>query len=350
MKELRIGNHLVGPGHPSFLVAEIGINHNGDMALAEKMIAAAARAGATSVKFQNYRTEDFIGDTSLIYEYSSQGRLVVESQYEMFKRCELHAEQLTHLKRVCDRVGVLFHSTPTNADGVADLVNAGSPVLKNGSDYLTDLELIAAMGATGLPSVLSTGLATVEEIDDAVRAFRATGNDQLILLHCTSAYPAPPQELHMRKMVELASTFDCLTGFSDHSEGTTAAIVAIALGACWIEKHFTIDRGLPGPDQCFSSDEAEFAALVRGVRAAEAALVEAPLGPSERARVNRADFQLSCQAGTKLPAGHILQRSDIVCRRPGNGLPPKTAPSLVGRTLLCDVEAGHLFSLEDVAT
>ncbi|MCB9850403.1 MAG: N-acetylneuraminate synthase family protein, partial [Phycisphaerales bacterium] len=217
MNPVRIGEQYVGPGYPAQLVAEIGINHNGDMALAREMIAAAAGAGATAVKFQNYRTEDFVRDHSLAHTYRSQGRDVTESQYHMFKRCELDVAQLAGLCEHCRARGVMFHSTPTSESGIRDLRELGVPVLKNGSDYLTHLPLIRAMGESGLPTVLSTGMASLAEIDDAVAAFRATGNAQIILLHCTSSYPTAPADTNLRRIPALARAFGCPTGFSDHT-------------------------------------------------------------------------------------------------------------------------------------
>ena len=171
-RTISIGKRRIGGGQPCFIVAEIGINHNGDMKLARRMIDAAAAAGADAVKFQNYRTEDFILDRSLAYEYKSQSRRIRESQFEMFKRCELSTSQLRQLCAHCRKRGVIFFSTPTSADGVAELVRLGSPLLKNGSDCLGHLPLIRAMAKTGLPTVLSTGMATLAEIKEAVRAFR----------------------------------------------------------------------------------------------------------------------------------------------------------------------------------
>ena len=348
MKPVQIAGRSVGPGAPVFIVAEIGINHNGDTDLAKRTIDAAVRAGATSVKFQSYRTEDFIPDRTLTYEYVSAGRTVVESQYEMFKRCELTQQHVAELKQYCDRAGTVFHSTPTNERGVADLVALGVPVLKNGSDYLTHLELIRSMGASGLPTVLSTGMATLEEVDDAVRAFRETGNEALILLHCTSRYPTPSDDIHLPRMRRLSQRFGALVGFSDHTEGYLAAVAATALGACWIEKHFTLDKTLPGPDHPFSSDEAEFAQLVQAVRATETAMIDSDLDFSVQERENRENFRLSCQTREPLAAGHVLRREDIVFQRPGTGLPPKLVGELLGRGVVRDLPAHHVLRREDL--
>ena len=175
MKVVRIGKRLVGEGQSCFLAAEVGINHNGDMDLARRSIDAAADAGADAVKFQNYRTEDFISDRSLTHEYVSQGKTVVESQYDMFKRCELGPAQLRELSEHCNRRGVVFFSTPTSENGIQELVELGVPLLKNGSDYLVNLPLIRAMARTGLPTVISTGMATQDEVKDGVEAFRGAG-------------------------------------------------------------------------------------------------------------------------------------------------------------------------------
>jgi N-acetylneuraminate synthase/N,N'-diacetyllegionaminate synthase len=330
------------------VVAEIGLNHNGDLDLAYKTIDAAVEAGADSVKFQNYRTEDFIGDRSLTYAYESEGRTIVESQYDMFKRCELTRPALVALKAHCDERGIVFHSTPTSEEGVRDLLEIGAPILKNGSDYLTNVHLIRAMGKTGLTTVLSTGMATLADIDDAVRAFRETGNEQLILLHCTSSYPTTPEDVHLRKMATLGAAFQSLVGFSDHTAGTTAAIGAVALGACWIEKHFTLDKSLPGPDHRFSADLDEFRTLVNGVRTVEQCLGTAIVGPTESEAQGRRDFRLSCAAARDLPAGHRLTDRDVAFRRPGVGLPPKDVSWVVGRRTARRVKAGEVFTSENM--
>lgn len=347
MTPLQIAGRAVGPGQPVFIAAEIGINHNGDMDLARRMIDAAADAGADAVKFQNYRTEDFVSDRSLTHEYENGGRVVRESQYDMFKRYELRRESLRVLSDHCRARRMTFFSTPSSEEGIADLLAVAVPLLKNGSDYLTNLPLIRAMARTGLPTVLSTGMATVDEIRDAVDAFRGAGNEQLIVLHCTSTYPAPDEDVNLRKISTLAATFRSLVGLSDHSFGTTAAIGAVAMGACFIEKHFTLDKNLPGPDHRFSSDPAEFTQLVRGVRVVERQLGNDRIGPAPSEIESRADYRLSCVAARDLAAGHVLQQGDVAFRRPGTGLPPKSLDQIVGRKLGSPVPSGHVFQQVD---
>jgi Sialic acid synthase len=338
----------IGQGQPCYIAAEIGINHNGDIELAERMIRAAAKAGVDAVKFQNYRTEDFVADRTLQISYTSQGVDVQEPQYALFKRCELRPEDLARLAGCCADNGVIFFSTPTSQETLDDLLKLGVPLLKNGSDYLGHLPLIRAMARTGICTVLSTGMATLAEMDEAVRAFRDAGGQNMVLLHCTSTYPTPPESVHLKKIPALATAFGCPVGFSDHTEGIAAALGAVALGACMIEKHFTIDRGLPGPDQWFSSTPEEMDALVRGVRALEASMGDSSLGPAACEAAGRAAFRLSCVAGKDLPAGHALRHEDVIYMRPGTGLPPAALEWIVGARLAVSVRRGHIFTPEDV--
>ena len=347
MNQVRIGNRTIGRGTPSFLVAEAGINHNGDVALAHKLIDAAAASGADAVKFQNFRTEEFVSDRALTYEYISQGKKIVESQWELFKRCELSFETLQQLKEDCDRKKLVFFSTPSSEAGLNDLLRLQVPLLKNGSDYLGHLPLIRAMARSGLPTVISTGMATAQEICDAVSAFRAAGGKELVLLHCTSSYPTAAENAHLRKIETLREEFQCPVGFSDHTEGTVGALGAVALGACIIEKHFTLAKDMAGPDHRFSADPTEFRTLVQAVRTLERQLGRAELGPADSERENRSMAKLSCVAARKLPAGYRLGINDIVFRRPGTGFPPAEAAALTKRRLSRTVPSGKIFEAAD---
>lgn len=332
-KQIHIQNKIIGKGAPCFIAAEIGINHNGDMNLAKKMILAAKEAGADGVKFQNYYTEDFILDKNLTYEYVSEGKRVVETQYEMFKRYELSATQLKELKNYCDEIGIIFFSTPTSERGIKDLQEIDTPLFKNGSDFLVNLELIEQFAKTKTPLVISTGMATLAEIDDAVRAFEKAGGNELIILHCISSYPAPAEDVNLTKIPALEAAFNYPIGFSDHTDGIVATLGAVALGACFIEKHFTTDKNLAGPDQHFSSDPKELKELVDAVRILEKSLGTSKITPTEKEEYGRENFRLSCVVKTDLPKGHILKREDISFSRPANGLAPKFIQDLIGKSL-----------------
>ncbi|TWO68953.1 N-acetylneuraminate synthase [Caenimonas sedimenti] len=346
MDEVRAGPRRIGRGQPCLIAAEVGINHNGDLDLALRSIDAAAAAGADAVKFQNYRTEDFLSDETLQYSYRSGGREVRESQFAMFKRCELRPGMLAQLKARCDARGVLFFSTPTGAEGIRELVDLGAPLIKNGSDLLTHIDVVRAMARSGLTTVLSTGMATLAEVDAAVRLFRAEGGRELVLLHCTSSYPTPPDQVNLRRMATLRSAFGCPVGFSDHSEGVAAATAAVALGACFVEKHFTLDRTLPGPDHWFSCDPDGFAALVHGIRTAEAALGDSMPGPTAAEAEGREQFRLSCTTAQALPAGTRLGEAHIAFRRPGTGIAPEARAALIGQVLRQDLPAGTTLTWE----
>jgi N-acetylneuraminate synthase/N,N'-diacetyllegionaminate synthase len=330
-----------------YVIAEVGINHNGDMDVARRLIDMARDAGADAVKFQNYRTEDFITDRSLTYSYCSQGQSVTESQWDMFKRYELTGGQLAALAAYCRQAGVDFASTPTNEEGVAECAALGATFLKNGSDYLTHLPLIEAMARTKLPTILSTGMASFDEISESINAFRAAGGGDLYLLHCVSLYPVPLDSMNLRRIPGLAKAFGVPVGFSDHTEGIAAAPLSVALGSVAIERHVTLDHDMPGPDHRFSSDPAEFGALVAAVRAAESALGDGGLDFVEVEREARMQHRLSCVAAKTIRPGAPVTRQDIAFRRPGTGMPPKEASWLVGRSPNREIPAGQLFQRAD---
>jgi N,N'-diacetyllegionaminate synthase len=349
MISISAGGRAIGPGEPCFIAVEVGLNHNGDLDRAHAMVDAAADAGADGVKFQNFRTEDFISDRSVTYEYVSAGERVVESQWDMFRRYELPPSAWPELRDHCERRGLVFFSTPTGEEGLRELIDMRAPLLKNGSDYLGHLPLIREMAASGIPTVLSTGMATLDEVRAAVDAFRDAGGSDLVLLHCTSSYPTPAADVNLRKIPSLIAEFDCPVGLSDHTDGAVAAAGSVALGGCFIEKHFTLDRDLPGPDHRFSAGPDELRALVDAVRTTEAMLGSPEIAPAPSELLGRADFRLSCVAASDLEAGHELRAADISFRRPGTGIPPAEADSLIGRRLASPLAAGAVFTADSVA-
>jgi N-acetylneuraminate synthase/N,N'-diacetyllegionaminate synthase len=346
---ITVGNKTIGPGQPCFIAAEIGINHNGDIALAFRTIDAAVDAGVDAVKFQNYYTEDFVLNKELTYTYKSQGKEITERQFDMFKRYELTAAQLKQLKEYCDKKGVVFFSTPTSVRGINDLISIGCPLLKNGSDLLVNLDIIQAMAKTGLPTILSTGMATLAEMDDAVRSFEEAGGKELIILHCVSSYPTPASQVNLNKISSLQKAFTYPVGFSDHTAGIVAAIGSVVMGCCFIEKHFTLDKTLPGPDHYFSSDKAEMTELVKAVREIEKSMGDSKLEPTLLESESRKSFRLSCVAATDLTAGAVLTKKTIAYSRPADGFPPKMAGILEGRKLLRNIKAGEMITFNDVS-
>lgn len=345
---IRVENKVIGQGYPCFVAAEIGINHNGDMNLAFRTIDAAVEAGADAIKFQNYYTEDFILDKTLTYSYVSKSKEVTESQYEMFKRYELSFSQLKELKDYCDKKEVVFFSTPTSEKGINDLKELRVPLLKNGSDFLVNLPLIKSMARTGIPLIISTGMAYVSEIDEAVRAFETAGGKDLIILHCTSSYPTPDEDVHLKKIATLHKAFNCSVGFSDHTWGIEASIGAVMLGAVFIEKHFTLDKALPGPDHRFSMDPAELKQLITSIRKIEKMLGKSALGPTPSEEKNRIDFRLSCAINKDKNEGETIGEDDIIFLRPATGIHPSLSHLLLGNKLKRNYKKGEFFHLNDL--
>lgn len=331
-----------------YIIAEIGINHNGDYDLAEKMVIEAAKSGVNAVKFQNFRTEDFIFDQSLSLTYQSQGKKITESMWDLFKRTEMKEGWIPKLKSLCDRLKVDFLSTPTNVAGIHELVNAGVKMLKNGSDYLTHVALLEEMGKTGLPVIVSTGMAHESEIKDAIEAIHKGGGSQIILLHCTSVYPTPTGEANLRRMVSLRQTFKTLVGFSDHTIGFLSAVQAVALGACVIEKHFTLDHHLPGPDHWFSLDPKELKEFIVNIRNAEQNMGHPVIEPAKLEKNSCQDYKLSIRVKHDMKAGDIIKFDDLTVARPGHGLPPKEMSNLVSRRLSRNILKGAALTLDDI--
>lgn len=340
MRSVKIESRIVGDGQPCFVMAEIGINHNGDEALAHRMIDAIAEAGADCVKFQTFSAKEFMNGPDQQFDYVSQGKAVRESMLDMFKRYELAAETFERLFAHAREKGLVPLSTPTDIQAVELLDRIGIGAFKIGSDDLVYTPFLEQVARKGRPVIISTGMADAMDIDRAVETLTAAGNDRLVILHCVSVYPTPDADVNLRRIESLRAQYPYPIGFSDHSAGITAALGSVALGGCVIEKHFTLDRNLPGPDHHFSADLAELTALVRELRRLEAHFGSARLHPArgepEMAKIARRSIVFK----RDLPAGHCVTDDDLGYRRPGNGLMPYERHRLLGRRLKNDVTAG----------
>lgn len=324
---------------PCYIIAEVGLNHNGSFDLACRSVEMAVKCGVDAVKFQNFVTEDFLTDRSITYTYKSQGKEITEPLFDICKRSEFKREWLPALKELCDKLEVEFLSTPTSEQGIKDLVNCGVRILKNGSDYLTHTPLLRLMSRTGLLVILSTGMACTEDIDDAVEAVRDEGNERIVLLHCVSNYPVENKNVNLLRMVALRERYGFPVGFSDHTLGWEAAVQAVTLGACVIEKHFTLDKKLPGPDHWFSANPEEMKTLVGKVRRAETRLGDRDLSPAEGEMNVLKKYRLGVFATRAMKKGHVLHKEDIAIRKPHRGMRPKDVEGVLGKTLKRDVAA-----------
>ncbi len=344
--EMDLGTRRIGAGHPCFVIAEAGVNHNGDMELARRLVDAAADAGADAVKFQTIRADRLVTADAPKATYQQETTGTEESQYEMLRRLELSPEAHRMLAAHCRDRGILFISTPFDEESGEFLCELGVPLLKIPSGEVTNLPYLAHLAALGRPLILSTGMSYLGEVDTAVRTIEQSGNPPLALLHCVSNYPAAAEDVNLRAMETMRVAFGVPVGYSDHTTGDEVTLAAVALGACIIEKHFTLDRELPGPDHRASLEPAELAAAVRGIRKVEAALGSGRKEPAA-SEANTAEVaRRSLVLARDLPAGTTLTAEMMVLRRPGTGLAAALRPLLVGRVLRQDTAAGTLLSLD----
>jgi N-acetylneuraminate synthase len=324
------------------VIGEVALTHDGSLGLAHAFIDAIAAAGADAVKFQTFRTDALVSLAAPKARYQLETTGGAESQRAMLARLELSAEAHESLRAHATRQGLVFFSTPFD-EASADLLDRlGVELLKVPSGEVTNLPLLRHLAGKRRPILLSTGMCTLDEVATAVETVRAAGDPPLAILHCVSAYPAPVEDTNLRAMDTLRARFDCPIGLSDHTLGIEIALAAVARGAAVLEKHLTLDRTLPGPDHRASLEPADFAALVRGVRAIERALGDGDKRPMPSELDTRAVARRSLVAARALPAGHRLTRTDVAIKRPGTGLPPADLDRVVGRALTRAVEADEL--------
>lgn len=340
--ELTIGERRIGAGHPCFVIAEAGVNHNGDVALAHRLVDVAAEAGADAVKFQTFRPRDLVSGDATVAPY--QRRSGAASQLRMLQALTLPEAVWPELARHAAERGLIFLSTAFDRASLDLLLAAGVGALKVPSGELDNLSFVAELAARSLPLIVSTGLATLDEVAAAVGAAAAAPG--LALLHCVTAYPAPVEASNLRAMVTMGERFRVPVGWSDHTEGSVTAVAAVALGASVLEKHFTTDRGLPGPDHAASADPAGLAAYVAAVRAAGASLGDGVKRPSAAEMENLRAARRSFHATRDLEPGDVLAEGDVALLRPAVGLPPSAA--VVGREVARKIAAGQPLAEEDL--
>lgn len=341
-----IAGQKIGAGSPAFIIAEAGVNHNGDLRMAHELVDVAAKAGADAVKFQTFIAEKSITAAAIKADYQRITTGNEESQLEMARKLELSFDDFRELKLYCDERGIVFLSTPFDLESVDFLHSLGVPALKVSSGDLTNHPLLRRVASKGVPVILSTGMADLDEVEEATEVVRAEGNDRIVLLQCVTNYPADPADVNLRAMRTMAQAFNVPVGYSDHTLGIEVAIGAAALGACVIEKHFTLDRNLAGPDHRASLEPRELESLVHGIRKVEAALGAGVKTPAASEASNAAVARRSLVAACDIQAGTVITRESISCKRPGTGLPPKMLERIVGKTALVDLRAGTLLELD----
>lgn len=316
------------------IIAEAGVNHNGDLELAKQLVRAAAEAGADLVKFQSFVTSKSISKTAPKANYQKSSTDPEESQYDMVRKLELsHADHLLLLEE-CKKCGIGFFSTAFDFESYDLLVHLGVELVKVPSGELTNLPYLRYVARHGFPLILSTGMAGIGEIDSALTVIEAAGTprSKVTILHCTTEYPAPMSDVNLKAMQTLRVTFGTPVGYSDHTRGIEIPIAAVALGATVIEKHFTLSRSLPGPDHQASLEPQELAAMVRGIRNVEVALGDGLKRPSPSEIKNKAIARKSIVASRSISMGEVFSEDCLSTKRPGTGISPMRWDEVIGKT------------------
>lgn len=349
MKTIALQDAVIGDGRPPYVIAEIGSNHNGDMDLCRRLIDAAADAGAHAVKFQSWSESSLIAreEYERNPEYSDRKKHF-GSLREMVRAYQFTPEQHAVAQGWCRERGVAFASSVFSPEEADLLDSLDVPFYKVASMDVVNHPLLEYVAAKGRPIVLATGMATLGEIEQAVEVIRAAGNHDLALLHCVSIYPPDYESIRLLNIPMLRDVFDVPVGFSDHTLGTSVPLAAVALGACIIEKHFTIDKDMPGWDHAISADPAELQAIAAEGRRVYDALGGRARVVAEAEIVKRRQFRRSLVTKRAFGRGHTLSQDDLTAKRPGTGILPAELAHVVGRSLAVDLEEDHVLRWQDM--
>ncbi|MBL0045090.1 MAG: N-acetylneuraminate synthase [Flavobacteriales bacterium] len=333
---------------PVYIIAEAGVNHNGSVDMAFNLVDQAKHAGADCVKFQTFRAEKIVTAASPKANYQLEVTDKSESQFDMLKKLELDRDAFARIKAHCEKVGIHFMSTPYNPEDAELLNGLDVDAFKIASGQLVELPFLKQVALYGKRMIVSTGMADMAEVKEAVEAIRSTGNQDLVVLQCNTDYPSRVEDVNIRAMLTMRDELKVRVGYSDHVPNNHACFAAVALGAEMIEKHFTLDNNLPGPDHSSSLEPEAFRQLVVGIRDIEKCLGDGIKRPSEREKMNTFGMRRSMVATRDLSAGTVLKLDDIGFKRPASGIAPKHLDELLGRTLIADVRADQSFTWESV--
>jgi N,N'-diacetyllegionaminate synthase len=348
MKEtdILIGQKIIGSGSQVFVVAEIGINHDGSAGRAEKLIDAAAESGADAVKFQSYRADRLMLPSRDRYAQQADG---AESAFQMMRRFELSLEDQERLKRHADKRDILFMSTPFDEESADFLDSIEVPAFKVASGDITHAPLLRHIASKGKPVLLSTGMSYLSEVADAIWTLRSGGAREIVLMHCVSSYPALPQQMNLRALQTMQSYFELPVGLSDHSAGILLSLVAVPLGAVVIEKHFTLDKNASGPDHRASMDPADLKALIKSLRDVECSLGDGRKRPSDKEEEGRLLGRRSIVAAVDIRAQEKIAHWMLTYKRPGSGLEPRHWEKIIGMTARRNIGKDTILQWEDLA-
>ena len=346
MKKIKLGDRLLGEEEPTFIVAEIGVNHNGSVKTAKKLVDAAKEAGADAVKFQAFSTERLVTRYAEKAGYQKETTDPKKSQYAMLKKLELGDAEIEELHDYAEKRKIIFLSSAFDLGSVDLLDRLKVPAFKIASGEITNLPLLRYTARKKRPIILSTGLSTMQEIGEALEVFTEKGIEDIILLHCITSYPAKTEEANLKVMDLLRRKFGFPVGFSDHTLGIVVPIAAVALGAAMIEKHFTLDKKLPGPDQRASLEPGEFKQMVTAIHDVERALGNGVKKLAAEEEEIKKAARRSIVAKVKIRKGTVIRENMLDFKRPGIGLEPKNLHKIVGKRAGKDIEADEMITFE----
>lgn len=338
---MRIGNKLVGDGNPCFIIAEGGVNHNGELYLAKKMIRTAKKTGADAIKFQTFKADELASEKAEKAEYQKDPNDINENQLSMLRKLEFSETEHQELKHYADENGIIFLSSAFDPPSIKLLSELDVPAYKIPSGEIDNIPYLRTIADYNRPIILSTGMATLSEIDTAINEIHNRGNNKIILLQCITSYPPDYSEMNLKTIPTMKQTFGVPTGFSDHSMGNVISFAAVALGACVIEKHFTLDKTLDGPDHKASINPVELEDLVRGIRNIENAMGDGVKVPTENEKKIKKLVRKSLFINQDIKKGTILSRNLIEVKRPATGISPKYYDFILGKKIQKSLKKGE---------
>ncbi len=348
MMSFKIGTKTIGLGKPVFIIAEAGVNHDGRLNLALKLVDAAADAGADAVKFQTFKAEELVIPTTPMATYQEKNLGIKESQMAMLKKLEFREEHYPTVMKRCLERGIMFLSTPHGGMKSIDMLEKLRHLAyKIASGDLTNRPYLEYVARTKKPIILSTGMGTLQEIKDAVRWITSAGNSRIVVLQCTTNYPCPPEETNLRAMQTMMRALPVAIGYSDHTQGTQAGIMAVTLGACVVEKHFTLDRTMHGPDHAASLEPDELREFVHAIRAVETYMGSPTKTPTRSERKIMPIARKSIVTTRSILRGERITMKMIGFKRPGNGISPANYRKVIGKKAKRDIPPDHLLGASD---
>jgi len=348
MIKFKIDSCEISSHNPPFIIAEAGINHNGDVANALEMIKVAKSAGASAIKFQTFKAKEFISDSSLTYTYQSNGEKITESQLELFERCELSENDYNKIKKKCDEEKLIFLSTPQNKSDLDFLLKLNISAIKIGSDDFTNIPLLKSYASTNLPIIISCGMSTLEEIKISLSALGTFDGYPTALLLTTSEYPTSPENVNLKKLQTLKENFpDIPLGYSDHTESNLASSAAVSFGACIFEKHFTLDNSLSGPDHWFSANPKNLKIWSDSIKTTYNMMGSSKIQPTQSEIEMKNIARRSIVALSDIDVGEIFTDNNIGMRRPGTGLPPNMFENILGKKAIRTITKFQMIQKED---